>query len=261
MHATFLGANGWLLEFGGLRVLVDPWLSGSLQFAPGPWFFQGTLKHPQPVPQQLDLLLLTQALPDHTHAESLALLPQHLPVVASPSAAERARQLGFTNVQALAPGQRCGLSDPSPEDPSAEEGLAILATAGAPVPQVENGYLLTHPDGRVYLEPHGYLPADLPAQPLDAVITPVVDLGLPVAGAFVRGRHVLPQLLERFSPRTVLASSAGEEVLYAGWLSRILWQRGTIAEAAERVALAVVPPQASPCRLIAPEPGVRYALS
>ena len=67
MHATFLGANGWLLEFGCLRVLVDPWLTGSLEFAPGPWFFQGELRQPQPLPERLDLLLLTQGLPDHDH--------------------------------------------------------------------------------------------------------------------------------------------------------------------------------------------------
>jgi hypothetical protein len=54
----------------------------------------------------------------------------------------------------------------------------------------------------------------------------------------------------------VLASSAGEEVRYTGLLSRILWQEGTPAEAAERLAGG---PQ--PCRLIAPEPGRRYALT
>ena len=31
------------------------------------------------------------------------------------------------------------------------------------MPQVENGYLLEHPGGRLYLEPHGFLPADLEA--------------------------------------------------------------------------------------------------
>ena len=41
MHATYYGANGWLLEFGNLRVLVDPWLTGALQFPPGAWFFEG----------------------------------------------------------------------------------------------------------------------------------------------------------------------------------------------------------------------------
>jgi len=263
MHATFLGANGWLLEFGRLRVLVDPWLTGSLEFAPGPWFFQGELRQPQPLPERLDLLLLTQGLPDHTHPPSLALLPSSLPVLASPAAAARARQLGFLQVQALAPGESWQLDDPAADDggeSGAAGALRIRATAGAPVPQVENGYLLQHPTGSLYLEPHGYLQADLPLDPsltpLDAVITPVVDLGLPLAGAFVRGRQVLPQLIERFRPRTVLASSAGDAVAYSGLLNQLLWQRGTVAEAeAQLQALS------TDCRLIDPEPGLRYSLA
>lgn len=35
LAATYYGANGWLLEFDDLRVLVDPWLRGSLSFPPG----------------------------------------------------------------------------------------------------------------------------------------------------------------------------------------------------------------------------------
>lgn len=250
MHATYLGANGWLLEIDTMRVLVDPWLSGPLVFAPGPWFFQGELSQPQPVPERLDLLLLSQGLPDHAHPPSLALLPKTLPVLASPTAARRARQLGFQQVQALSPGERWQQGE-----------LCIRATAGAPVPQVENGYLLEHPAGSLYLEPHGYLPADLPAQRLDAVISPVVDLGLPLAGAFVRGQQVLPQLLERFQPRTVLASSAGDDVHYSGLLSRILWQRGTTAEAAAKVTASDQGMGTDAgCRLIDPKPGLRYAL-
>ena len=34
LAATYLGANGWLLEFDQLRILVDPWLCGSLSFPP-----------------------------------------------------------------------------------------------------------------------------------------------------------------------------------------------------------------------------------
>ncbi len=90
MHATYFGANGWLLELGPLRVLVDPWLTGPLQFPPGPWFFQGELAQEQPAPTQLDLLLLTQGLDDHCHPASLALLPPELPVVGS---ASRSHQL------------------------------------------------------------------------------------------------------------------------------------------------------------------------
>ena len=241
MHATYFGANGWLLELGPLRVLVDPWLTGPLQFPPGPWFFQGELAESRPAPQQLDLLLLTQGLDDHCHPASLALLPPELPVVGSASAAAKARQLGFHTVQALTPGQQHQLGE-----------LTITATAGAPVPQVENGYLLEHPSGSLYLEPHGFLPADLPPRRLDAVITPVVDLGLPVAGAFVRGTQVLPQLLERFQPHTVLASTAGGDVRFSGLLTKALWQQGSPAQAAAGL------PEG--CRLIDPVVGERYAI-
>ena len=70
------------------------------------------------------------------------------------------------------------------------------------------------------------------AQPLDAVITPVVDLGLPLAGAFVRGTQVLPQLMARFQPHTVLASTAGGDVCFTGLLTKALWQQGSPSEAA-----------------------------
>ena len=242
MHATYFGANGWLLELAGLRVLVDPWLTGPLQFPPGPWFFQGELAESRPAPTDLDLLLLTQGLDDHCHPASLALLPKTLPVVASASGAAKARQLGFQQVTALAPGQQHQLGE-----------LNITATAGAPVPQVENGYLLEHPSGSLYLEPHGYLPANLPGRRLDAVITPVVDLGLPLAGAFVRGTQVLPQLLERFQPHTVLASTAGGDVRFSGLLTQVLWQKGSTTAAATGL------PQG--CRLIDPVVGERYAIA
>jgi L-ascorbate metabolism protein UlaG (beta-lactamase superfamily) len=237
--ATYFGANGWLLQIAGLRVLVDPWLVGSLVFPPGPWLFQGELAAPWPIPEQLDLLLLTQGLPDHCHPPTLERLDRGLPVVGSAQAAAKVRALGFERVEALSPGQCTALATPGGEP------LRIEATAGAPVPMVENGYLLSHSSASLYLEPHGFLAGveQLPPRRLDAVITPVVDLGLPLAGAFVKGRSVLPELLERFQPHTVLASTSGGEVRYSGLLSRILWQRGSVAEAA------------AGCRLIDPIPG------
>ena len=59
MQLTYFGANGWLIELAGLRVLLDPWLVGPLQFGGAGWFFEGTLPHDWPVPADLDLLLLT----------------------------------------------------------------------------------------------------------------------------------------------------------------------------------------------------------
>jgi len=250
LHATYLGANGWLLEFAApgqapLRVLLDPWLVGELRFLPGDWFFTGRQRSPAAIPTAIDLLLLTQGLPDHAHPATLEQLPRSLPVLGSGSAVAVARRLGFTALTALAPGERC--------TPLA--GLTIEATAGAPVPQVENGYLLHHTAGRLYVEPHGYLaPAEqLPPQQLDAVITPVVDLGLPLAGAFVRGRRVLPQLLERFQPTTVLASTAGGDISFAGLLSRVLWQKGSPQEAGQALPAGV--------ELIDPVPGQRLTLA
>ncbi|CAK6692067.1 MBL fold metallo-hydrolase [Synechococcus sp. CCY9201] len=268
LHATYFGANGWLLEFEGLRVLVDPWLTGPLRFPPGDWFFRGELPHPWPVPEGLDLLLLTQGLPDHCHPASLSLLDRQLPVVGSSSAAARARALGFTRVTAVSPGQE-----------HSHGPLQIQATAGAPVPQVENGYRLVHPAGSIYLEPHGFLatdPATAPRGPVDVAITPVVDLGLPLAGAFVKGAQVLPQLLERLQPAVVLASTAGGDVRFQGWLSQILWQKGSTEQAAAVVGAATVSATTASggsssgsmgetgperCRLIDPVPGERYVLS
>ncbi len=166
-------------------------------------------------------------------------------MVASPSAAARARQLGFTSVTALKPGN------------SHQHGpLAITATAGAPVPQTENGYLLEHAAGSLYLEPHGYLARDLQPRRVDAVITPVIDLGLPLAGAFVRGRQVLPELLELFQPTTVLASTTGGDVRFSGVVAGLLRGEGTIEEAAATVEQG----GAGRARLIHPIPGVAYSL-
>ncbi len=249
LSATYYGANGWLLEFSHAgeppyRILLDPWLVGDLTFPPGRWLFSGRQPRQWPIPQAIDLLLLTQGLADHSHPPTLALLPRTLPVVASPTAATVVRSLGFQDVHQLSPGDG--------HTPKDSGGLEIKATLGAPVPQAENGYLLLHPAGKLYLEPHGFLPPEalLPAQHLDAVITPVVDLGLPVAGAFVKGRQVLTELVQRFRPACVLASTTGGGISFDGLLTRLLWQKGSLDEAA--AILSTLPGQPL---LIDPVPG------
>jgi hypothetical protein len=245
LTATYLGANGWLLDFGGLRVLVDPWFTGPLSFGPMDWLLKGELSSPQPVPERVDLLLLSQGLPDHCHPPSLALLPSDLAVVGSPMAARKAQQLGFSQVNSLRPGET-----------HQHGSLTITATAGAAVPQIENGWLLDHPAGNLYLEPHGFPSADLPARPLTAVITPVIDVGLPLAGAFVRGRSALPELLQRFQPAAVLASTTGGDVRFSGLLASALQVEGSSEEAA-----GVVAAHCRECQFIDPEPGQPYGLS
>ena len=120
------------------------------------------------------------------------------------------------------------------------------------MPQVENGYLLDHPRGSLYLEPHGFLSPDLPSRPLSAVITPVIDVGLPLAGPFVRGSRVLPQLIDRFHPATVLASTTGGDVSFQGLLASLLQVQGSPDEAATRIT--------APCHFINPVPGTPYSI-
>ena len=55
------------------------------------------------------------------------------------------------------------------------------------MPFTENGYILKHERGSMYIEPHGYLDETISPQMIDAVITPIVDLKLPVFGSFIRG--------------------------------------------------------------------------
>jgi L-ascorbate metabolism protein UlaG (beta-lactamase superfamily) len=226
-QATYFGANGWLLEIADCRVLVDPWLSGPLVFPPGAWMLRGELPHPWPVPDNLDLLLLTQGLADHCHQPSLKLLPRNIPVVGSPAAAKVVKRLGFEQIETLKPGETCTI-----------QGLKIEATAGAAVPNVENGYLLDWSDGSLYLEPHGVLDPKLASRPVDTVITPIIDLGLPMAGDFITGASVLPDLMKRFTPRTVLASTTGGDVTFTGLISALL----NAAEIKEQHDQSVVTP-------------------
>ena len=227
--ATYLGANGWFLEVEDLRVLVDPWLCGPLVFPPGPWLLKGEMPTMQPVPESIDLLLLTQGLQDHAHPETLMKLRKDLPVVGSEAAANVAKRLGFSSVQTLKPGD------------STERGrLRIRATAGAAVPAVENGYLLDWPEGSLYLEPHGVLDPSVEERPVHTVITPVVDLGLPLVGNFITGASVMPDLIRRFQPQQVLASTTGGDVRFSGLISKLLeagGQSGLNPEATEGCAL------------------------
>jgi hypothetical protein len=202
------------------------------------------LPQERPVPADLDLLLLTQGLADHAHPATLERLDRSLPVVASASAAAVCRELGFRRVVALDPGEH-----------HCAGPLRISATPGAAVPRLENGYLLESSSGRVYLEPHGFLPDGLASEPVDLAITPVLDLGLPVAGAFIRGRSLLPRLLDQLRPRVVMASTTGGDVRFTGVLNGLFWARGSVEEASALVAARL-----PGCELIDPEPGRTYAL-
>ncbi len=239
--ALYFGSSGWLVEFGDFHVLVDPWLTGKLSFPPGPWLIEGNLSYEIDIPKRVDLLLLTQGLADHSHPPTLNKLSRSLQVVGSPSAARVVRSLGFEKVDELHPGQMKEINE-----------LTIEATAGAKVPHIENGYLLSHPLGSLYLEPHGFLDKKIGFRQLDAVITPVVNLSLPLAGDFIRGRTVLPELINRFLPLTVLASTTGGDAIFTGLLGNLISTEGTTEDVAQSLGEGT--------RFIDPKLGLRYQL-
>ncbi len=217
LQATYLGSSGWIIDFDDVRLLVDPWLTGTLKFPPGSWLIEGILNNDIEVPSNIDILLLTQGLADHAHVPSLKLLDRSIQVVGSKSASNVVKSLSFQKVIALKPGEEKKIKN-----------ISIKATAGPSVPNTENGYLITSDSGSIYIEPHGFLDSSIPSCELDAVITPVINLGLPITGYFIEGKNVLPELINRFKPLSILASTTGGDSNFNGILTRLIQSEGSI---------------------------------
>ena len=217
IKATYYGANGWLLEFEKTRILIDPWLNGDLRFPPGDWFIKGELSREVEPPNNLNYLLLTQGQPDHTHPPTLQKLNKNIPVIASEEAGKVVKKIGFNKVKTLKPGETFTYKD-----------LKIRATQGASVPKLENGYIIDCKLNSVYIEPHGFLDKNITARNIDLVITPVIDFALPLAGKFIKGKTVLPELLRLFNPLTVLASTTGGDISFTGIINKLIKVDGTV---------------------------------
>lgn len=224
MEVTWLDGNSWLWELADQRILVDPWLVGDLTFGGAPWLFRGTRPQVRPLPQGIDLLLLSQGLPDHAHPETLEALDKTIPVVASPNGAKVARSQGFHQVQALAPGETCDRGQ-----------VVIQALPGAPIGPltVENGYLLTDTTTgqTLFYEPHGFHPPSLRGHgPVDVVITPMMDLTLPLFGPILRGRQGAQELADWLDPQVMLPTAHLGEAEYQGFLLALIQGSGGAAE-------------------------------
>lgn len=222
MYLTYYGANTWLMEFDQLRVLVDPWLVGSLIFANMNWLFKGDRQQPvESIPENIDLILLSQGLEDHAHRPTLKQMDRQLPVIASPNGAKVAQDLGYTQVTALAPGETTTFQDT----------LEIHALSGAPIGlQVENGYWLKHrpSDTTIYYEPHGFPPSDLDdLGTVDVAISPIVSLELPVVGAIIQGDKTAIEIAKTLKPQVFLPTAAGGGIEYQGLLNEVLTEVGS----------------------------------
>tara|TARA_B100000700_G_scaffold301964_1_gene371752 strand:- start:2678 stop:3442 length:765 start_codon:yes stop_codon:yes gene_type:complete len=242
-NATYLGANGWLLDFYNARILVDPWLTGELTFPPGPWLLKGELPKQISVPENINLVLLTQGLSDHSHIPTLKLLDRETIVVASNNASKVVKKLGFKTIKILNPGEYYVYKD-----------LNITATAGAKIPSLENGYILSNKYHSIYLEPHGFLDQKLNPQKIDTIISPVVDIGLGNSKitTFIKGKTILPEIIKIFQPKNILASTAGGNIKFSGILSNVINQRGSIKQLKKTLPKGI--------NLIDPLPGKIYSL-
>ncbi len=211
-EAKYLGSNGWLIKFNKINLLIDPWLTGDLVFPPGDWFFKGSLDKEIIIEEEINIILLTQGLPDHCHIPSLEKFKKNIDIICSNSAKKILEKTGFNSIKVLKPSEKVFHKD-----------LEIEATAGAPVPQIENGYIVKDKEGRgFYIEPHGYIDKNLTPQEIDVVITPTMNLGLPIIGTFVKGADILPKLINTFNPKYVLSSTVGGEAKYTGLLNKFI---------------------------------------
>lgn len=250
MYLTWLDNNSWLIEMGEQRILLDPWLVGSLVFGNLPWLFKGQHTVPQSIPEQIDLILLSQGLEDHAHVETLRQLDRNIPVVASVNAAKVARGLGYMQVTALAHGEQF----------SGDNGLMIEAVPGTPLGPmlVENGYLLTdtRTGAKLYYEPHGnHSPRLKDRAPVDVVITPIVDLEIPLLGPIIKGRKSALEVVDWLQPQVLLPTAAGGNVAFEGLLVSVLRTQGSPDELRQGLAQ-----QQLATRLVTPKPGERFNL-
>ncbi|MEB3180607.1 MAG: MBL fold metallo-hydrolase [Nostocaceae cyanobacterium] len=225
MYFTWLDSNSWLVEIGGQRILIDPWLVGSLVFGGMDWLFKGYRSQERPIPENIDLILLSQGLEDHAHPPTLKQLDRNIPVVASPNAAKVVQGLGYTKVTALAHGETFTLN----------HNLEIKAIPGSPIGPtlVENAYLLKELQNNfsVYYEPHGYhSPLLKEAAPVDVVITPLSELGLPLFGPIIKGSKSALELAKWVQPQVMMSTAAGGDVVFEGLLMSLLKASGSPGE-------------------------------
>lgn len=225
MYLTYLDSNSWLVEIGGQNILIDPWLVGSLTFGNLDWLFKGYRSQERPIPEKIDLILISQGLEDHAHPPTLKQLNRDVTVVASENAAKVVNQFDYQKVNSLAHGETFTLNDT----------VEITATPGSPIGPtlIENGYILKELETgfTLYYEPHGYHSESLKqSAPIDVVITPLIDLCLPLIGPIIKGQEKALEVAKWLQPQVMLPTAAGGDVMFEGLLINLLKTQGTVEE-------------------------------
>ncbi|HLO84277.1 MAG TPA: MBL fold metallo-hydrolase [Nostocaceae cyanobacterium] len=228
MYFTWLDNNSWLLELGGQRILLDPWLVGLLTFNllnNWDWLLKGSRKSDRPIPENIDLILLSQSLEDHAHPATLKQLDRNIPVVASVNAGKIVQQLGYTEVTVLNHHHSFTLNN------QVEITAFPGTTLGPGV--VENGYVVKElgTNATIYYEPHGYHSPQLKQiAPVDVIITPIQELALPLIGPILRGMHSSLTVAQWLQPRLMLPTAGEGDTLLEGLLTTFLQVKGSVEE-------------------------------
>ncbi|MDX2255581.1 MAG: MBL fold metallo-hydrolase [Pseudanabaenaceae cyanobacterium bins.39] len=243
MYLTWLDSNSWLIEMAGKRILLDPWLVGSLMFGNADWLFKADRLTPREIPHNIDLILLSQGLADHAHPATLQKLDRLIPVVASPSAAKLVKQLGYTQVTALNHGEVFTI----------DKLLTIRAVTGSPTgpTTIENGYIIQdlQTSSSLYYEPHGYHDKEIQQfAPMDVVITPTIDLKLPLVGTVIKGQQGAVQVAQCLQPKFIIPTAAGGDIRMGGLLLKFLQAEGSADTlrslfAANQITTQIIEPQ------------------
>ena len=251
MKVTWFDANSWLIEAAGWRVLVDPWLIGDLVFGNVSWLVKGVRPIDVEIPQNIDLILLSQGLADHAHPETLSALDKSIPVVASPDAAKVAKAAGYDSVSVATHG------DTISKEKAGCAPLEVMALQGAIVGATkrENGYVLTFGSEvsgsevsgsevsesktsglkktesaltRLYYEPHGYPDVNRlkGVGTVDVVITPLADITLVKVAPVVRGGDVAMQIAKLLRPQIMMPTAEEGRVHYEGVIAGALQTDG-----------------------------------
>lgn len=222
MHLTWFGSNSWLIEIANQRILLDPWLVGPLVFANQSWFFRAEQANPFEIPLNIDLILLSQGLPDHAHPPTLGALDKTIPVWGSPNAIKVVTQLGFENTQVLTHGQS-----------AQRDNLTIHSFPGSPIGPMltENAYVIQDQamSESLYYEPHGFHSPELKEfGSIDAALVPLIDLTIPLLGAFIQGGDAALSLAQWIQPKALIPTTVGGDVNYSGILNSLLGSKGDL---------------------------------
>lgn len=251
MYLTWLDSNSWLIELANKRILLDPWLVDSLIFGNLPWLFEGKKNISRPIPENIDLILLSQGLEDHAHPPTLKQLDRNIPVAASPNATKVVRELGYTQINTLAHEETFILADK----------VEIKAVPGSPIGPtlVENGYLLKDLENgqTLYYEPHGYHSPSLKKNlPIDVIITPIIDLKIPLLGSVIKGQQSALEACKLLQPQVILPTAAGGDITFEGLLISVLRAEGSVETFQNLLAQNNLSTQ-----VIEPKPAERFAVN